>query len=129
MKKSDFKKGQDVVLLRMGSLRNHNTVDERIVRAKVISVGRKYITVSTSERFRVRSVQFEIEDDFREVTDYSPNYRLFLTEEALRKHCERKSIERQVDTAFRRTHRLVQEMSLDDLKVVCEIISKYREDS
>lgn len=126
MEKSDFRKGQTVFLLRIGnSDRGRKTVQERIMPATVISVGRKYITV---DRGFSCQVQFEIDRDFRQRTDYAADYALFLDEKEIYKHCERASMERNIRDAFRWTRNVLHEMSFDDVQAVHSIISKYMED-
>lgn len=126
MKKSDFRKGQTVFLLRIGdSARGRKTVQERIVAATVASVGRKYITVDRGFSYLV---QFEIDRDFRQRTNYSPNYALFLDEKEIYRCCERESMERNIRDALRWDRNVLRVMSFDDVQAVHSIISKYMED-
>lgn len=126
MEKSDFRKGQTVFLLRIGdAARGSKTIQERIVTATVASVGRKYITV---DRGFSCLVQFEIDRDFRQRTNYAANYALFLDEKEIYRHCERKSMERNIRDAFGWMRNVLREMSFDDVQAVHSIISKYMED-
>ena len=126
MEKSDFRKGQTVFLLRVGdSAIERKTVQERIMPATVESVGRKYITV---DRGFSCLVQFEIDRDFRQRTDYAADYALFLDEKEIYKHCERASMERNIRDAFGWMRNVLREMSFDDVQAVHSIISKYMED-
>lgn len=126
MKKSDFRKGQTVFLLLIGnSAIGRKTVQERIVAATVASVGRKYITVDRGFSYLV---QFEIDRDFRQRTDYAADYALFLHEKEIYKHCERENMERNIRDAFGWMRNVLREMSFDDVQAVHSIISKYMED-
>ena len=76
MEKSDFKVGQTVFL----KTRSYGMCweQEKIEEATVKTIGRKYITVETSP---YREYQFDIEGDFREKTDCSPTYELYLSKQ------------------------------------------------
>lgn len=126
MEKSDFRKGQTVFLLLIGnSAIGRKTVQERIVAATVASVGRKYITVDRGFSYLV---QFEIDRDFRQRTNYADDYALFLDEKEIYRCCERESMERNIRDAFGWMRNVLREMSFDDVQAVHSIISKYMED-
>jgi hypothetical protein len=83
MKKSDFKKGQEVVLYiadfsdKLRYMKNPSTID-RIEKGIVKSVGTKYITVEDKRNW---DYKFEIDNNFLEcVTAGGRTYELFLTE-------------------------------------------------
>ena len=123
MKKSDFKKGQSVFLFRVGdAVRGRETVEDRILSATVVSVGKKYITV---DRGFSRLVQFEIDRNFRQRTDYAAEYELFLSEEDVYQSCKRNDMERTVRRAFDSYRNVLCYMSFDDLSAIYEILSKY----
>lgn len=76
MEKSDFKVGQMVFL----KTRSYGMCweKEKIEEATVTTIGRKYITVAVSPW---RKYQFDIEENFREKTDTSPTYDLYLSKQ------------------------------------------------
>lgn len=76
MTKQDFHVGQTVYLYHE---RNHckgSTVEERIIETKVISVGRRYLAVDYWGR-----MEFDMTDNFRQKTIYSPEFELYLSKE------------------------------------------------
>ena len=75
MKKEDFKVGQTVYLRLTEDATRGRTLDDLIREAKVVSVGKKYITISYAD---CNEVKFDLEK-FKEKTDYCINYKLFLT--------------------------------------------------
>lgn len=78
MKKEDFKVGQTVYLRLTGNAARGRTGDDLIREAKVVSVGRKYITVSPGY---YGEVKFDSENNFREKTNYCVDHELFLTKQ------------------------------------------------
>lgn len=79
MTRNDFMVGQTVYLKTISSLRECWN-KERFVTGVVTKVGRKYITVQDTP---FREYRFSIDNDFRQVTPYSPEYQLFLSERAV----------------------------------------------
>jgi hypothetical protein len=84
MKKSDFKKGQEVILYiadfsdQLRYMKNPSTID-RIEKGIVKSVGTKYITVENKRNW---DYKFEIDNNFLEyITAGGRTYDLFLTEQ------------------------------------------------
>ena len=75
MTKDDFYVGRSVYVLQVLNCRR-KPLEERITEVKVKTVGRKYIVVDFWGEMK-----FDISDNFRQVTQYSPNYRLYLTKE------------------------------------------------
>lgn len=74
MTKEDFKPGQTVYLLPIKYMAyEYRVIEKRIKETKVLSVGRKYITVEYGK------TKFDIGNEFREVTNYSIEYKLFLS--------------------------------------------------
>ena len=121
MQKSDFKKRQEVFLLiREGSNEYRRIKDEpfekRILRATVVTVGRKYITV---EYRNWPPIMFDIEDDFRQVYDCSEDYKLFLTEQAVHDYEERRILFRELRETFNYTNE--EKYSLEQLRAVKSI--------
>lgn len=84
MEKSDFKVGQAVYL----KTRSYGMCweKEEIKEAAVKTIGRKYITVAVSP---FREYQFDIEEDFREKTDASPTYELYLSKQDIYDYWQR----------------------------------------
>ena len=76
MHKSDFKVGQTVFL----KTRSFGMCweKEKIEEATVKTIRRKYITVAVSS---CREYQFDMGENFREKTDISPTYDLYLSEQ------------------------------------------------
>lgn len=74
MHKNNFKVGQMVYLKTrwFGMCWEHEEIEE----ATIKTIGRKYITVAVSP---YREYQFDIEENFREKTDTSPTYDLYLS--------------------------------------------------
>lgn len=79
MARNDFVVGQ-TVYLKTVSHALECWKKEKIVEAIVSKIGRKYITVKTSPYCEYR---FQLENDFREKTDYCDEFQLFLTEQAI----------------------------------------------
>ena len=74
MHKNDFKVGPTVSLKtrRFGMCWESEEIEE----ATIKTIGRKYITVAVSP---YREYQFDIEENFREKSDTSPTYVLYLS--------------------------------------------------
>ena len=79
MTRNDFIVGQTVYLKTITYLFD-SWKRERIVKGVVSKVGRKYITVKYTP---FRECRFNIENDFRQETEYAIEYELFLTEQAV----------------------------------------------
>ena len=121
MKREDFEVGQTVYLFRILNYTRGETLEDRIREAKVLSVGRKYITVDFC-----RSMKFDIANDFREVTDYSPSFKLYASKEQIFQEYQRKQMENDVCAAFVWPNDVGKEMSDEDLQAGFDIISKYK---
>lgn len=121
MKKEDFRVGQTVYLLRINDIRRGSTIEERIREAKVVSVGRKYITVDFCW-----PMKFDVTNGFREVTIYSPTYKLYLSKEQILQELHRRSMEQTVISAFDWSRDIVKKMSQEDLQTVLDIVNKYK---
>lgn len=117
MKLSDFKKGQTVYI--RGGYRKS---DVEIREVKVQSVGRKYVTVDYWGGMR-----FDATKNFVEVTNYTPNYKLYLSREQIENEILRGEKESKVSSSFRWENRLTEKMSDEDLDKIIEIINKYKE--
>ena len=121
MTKEDFKVGQTAYVLQILNFRNGATVEERIREVKVLSVGRKYITVDFWGQMK-----FDVTKGFVEVTHYSPSYRLYLSKEQIFQEINRYSMEQTVNSAFEWTRSIARKMSQEDLQTVLDIVNKYK---
>lgn len=80
MQISDFYKGQDVVLLYSDYSKTE------ILDAVVKTVGRRYITVSINAW---HDIQFDIQNNFKEKTEFKSSYKLFLNRNDLQYYLNR----------------------------------------
>lgn len=120
MNKEDFKPGQTVYLLPVRFMPyEYLVIEKRIVETKVLSVGRKYITVEYLK------VKFDIENDFREVTNHSIAYKLFLSKEDIQNDFKRRKMEERIRTAFHFPNLAVKKMTFDEVKTIFDIVNKY----
>ncbi len=125
MKKSDFKKGQEVFLLVIEGSNMHRHIRDdshlaRIRKCIVTSVGSKYITVSVGHY----SAKFSIEENFVHVVEAgSRDYELFLTYDAVIDHLEYQNLQRIVRDFFSSQS---EELTLEELRKISDII-KNRE--
>lgn len=121
MTKEDFYKGQTVYLLLVNNEARGRTIEQRIKETKITSVGRKYIEVDYCN-----GIKFEIENNFREKSDYCPNYVLYLSKEDIYADIKRTQKENNIEKAFRTwEYRLVRKFSDEDLDIVLNIAKKY----
>lgn len=121
MKKEDFKPGQTVYLLPVRFMAlDYLRIENRIIEATVLTVGRKYITCDFG-----RKIQFDISNDFREVTSFCIDYKLFLSKEDIKAYFERRKMEERVSTAFHFQNHVARKMTFDELETVFNIVKKY----
>ena len=121
MVKSDFKPGQTVYLLEVGYLKfDYRLIEKKIREVKVLSVGRKYITVDFYGK-----MQFDIANDFREVTNYSVNWKLFLSKEDIAQTVNRKKMEERIYTAFHFPNSITRKMTFEELQTVFDIVKRH----
>lgn len=121
MKKEDFKPGQTVYLLPVRfTAFDYLRVEKQIIECTVLSVGRKYITCDFG-----RTIKFDITNDFREVTNYSISYRLFLSKEDIQKDFKRRKMEERISTAFHFPNHVARKMTFEELQTVSDIVKKY----
>lgn len=118
MKKEDFCKGQ-TVFLRENDGRLHGKT--WIVEATVVSVGRRYVTVKVYNQ----NVRFDIEDDFRQVTEYNPRYVLYLSKEMIEEEDRRREKDLRFFRLTRESGRIPFVFSEEDLDKVLSILEKY----
>ena len=121
LKKEDFHKGQTVYILKTTNRRKDSTLEENIHEAKVLTVGRRYITTNWWGRMR-----FDSEKGFQEDTIYTPSFKLYLSKEQIFKEAERYSIENEVEKLFRWEYGTIRKMTTEDLKAILDIVNKYR---
>lgn len=121
MKKEDFKVGQTVCLLsnRYSEFEFH-VIEKRIMEVKVLTVGRKYITVDYCGGMR-----FDITNDFRQDAPYTPTYTLYLSKVDILKEFKRKETIAEIHKKIKYDNRLLKRMTDDDLKTILNIIRKY----
>jgi hypothetical protein len=121
MKKDDFKTGQTVYLLPVRfTAFDYLRIEKQIIECPVLSVGRKYITCDFG-----RTIKFDITNDFREVTNYSISYRLFLSKEDIQADFKRRKMEERISTAFHFPNHVARKMTFDELETVFNIVKKY----
>lgn len=121
MKKEDFKPGQTVYLLPVRFMPyDYLRIEKRIIETTVLSVGRKYIKVNYGG-----GIQFDINNDFREVTDYSIYYKLYLSKKDIQNDIKRRKMEERISTAFHFPNHVARKMTLDELETVFNIVKKY----
>lgn len=121
MKKEDFKPGQTVYLLPVRFMAfDYLRIEKQIIETTVLSVGRKYIKVN-----RCGGLQFEIENDFREKTDYAIQYKLYLSKEDIKEDFKRRKMEERISTVFHFPNYVARKMTFDELETVFNIVKKY----
>lgn len=122
MKKEDFKVGQTVYLLAIEYERfEFHRIERRIKEVTVRTIGKKYITVSFGSGMR-----FDMTNDFREDTAYSPTYRLYLSVEDIQKAFKRKETIQEIREKVRFGGGIFERMTDDDLQDILKIIRKYK---
>ena len=120
MKKEDFKPGQTVYLLSVRFMGyDYHRIEKRIIETLVVAVGRKYITV------KHLNIKFDIANDFKESTNYSIEYKLFLSKEDIQLDFKRRKMEDRVSTAFHFPNHVTRKMTFDELETVQNIVNKY----
>lgn len=123
MKKEDFKPGQTVYLLPTRFAKfPYLRIEKQIIESMVQSVGRKYITRETHD---FRMIRFDIDNDFREVTPYTANYKLYLSKEDIANDLRRRELEERVETAFHFPNHVTKKMTFEELQTVNNIVKKY----
>ena len=122
MKKEDFKVGQTVYLLEQRFTEfDYRRIQGFIKEVKVLKVGKKYITVDFYGGLR-----FDIANEFREVTNYSPTYRLYLSKEDIQKEFQRKETIKEIQEKIRHSSGMLNRMTEEDLQTMLNIIRKYK---
>lgn len=122
MKKEDFKVGQTVYLLACRYVEfDYLRIERRIKEVKVLTVGRRYITIDFAAGMR-----FDMYNDFREDTPYTPTYKLYLSKEDILKDSKRKANIKEISTKITYDNRLLKRMTEEDLQTILTIIRKYK---
>jgi len=120
MNKSDFHVGQTVYLKKVYRL-PECWKNEHIEKGVVTKIGRKYITV----RLYNWDYQFEIDENFRQKTDYSIDFELFLTEQDIRDYWQSAYLVYKIHNLFERGRIFTYEkkpIPLDKLIAVAKIL-------
>ena len=120
MDKNCFAKGQTVYLLNLSDGRGRKG---QIEEATVVSVGRKYITANLWNW----DYKFDMEDDFREKSNYSPTYKLFISRDDALHYIDRIELEKDALNAVRNVYRIRSAASDEELKTIISIVNKYCE--
>lgn len=119
MKRGDFTPGRSVYLFELRNFDRNGTIENRIKEVKIKSVGRKYVTVEFWG-----GMKFDMTKEFRQVTDYSPMYALYLTKDDIYKAIRRADDERKLLSAFNNL-RIIRQMTDEDFNTLLAIVSKY----
>lgn len=120
MKKEDFKPGQTVYLIPVRMMNwEYLRIEKQIRETKVVSIGRKYITVEYS------NIKFDITNGFREVTNFAIAYKLYLSKEDIQRDLKRRKMEEQIVNALYYHRHVTGKMTFDELETVHNIVKKY----
>ena len=118
MKKEDFYNGQTVYLRLIGNAARGKTGDDLIREATVISVGRKYLTISPG--YFSSEVKFDL-TDFREKTNYAEDHKLFMTRQAVLDDIEKGELIRMI--MRKNDWPTLSKLSLDTLRKIKEMLA------
>ena len=119
MTKQDFHVGQTVYLYHERNHCKESTVEERIIETKVISVGRRYLAVDYWGR-----MEFDMTNDFRQKTIYSPEFALYLSKDDIYLMIE---TENQRHVVRDKLSRYLSALPLEGLQEIMAVIDKYIE--
>ena len=125
----DFTIGQIVYLhcvgidVRRYMKKDDGLFDERkfVKKATVTAIGRKYITVVEDDRNS--EIKFDINDDFRQKTDYSIDYKLYATEQSVLDNIEAESLYKDIHEKFE-DYCNNNRYTLEQLKAISEILDE-----
>ena len=103
-KKSDFSVGQTVYLRIIPHSNEWRRIKDKdlknpenhIIEATVLKIGNKYITVSIT----YRQLKFDVSDNFREVSEYSGNYELYLLKEDIINDIKKENMIQKIRKSF-----------------------------
>lgn len=117
MKREDLHIGQTVYLLRRKLSNSDDPIECRIHPATIKSIGKKYLTVEF-----VILYKFDMENDFTEVTEFSPMFKLFISRSDALHHIEledaRSLVRRDVDT-------MLDDLPYEAIQAIREIFFQY----
>lgn len=117
MKKNDFQIGQKVFLRNIEMRRGQKLIVECSVKA----IGRRYITVAS----HLGEKKFDMSENFKEVTIYSPSWALYLSEEEIKKDIKRQESKKEVAVAFRWDSKIWRKLTEQDLMKIPDIVHKH----
>lgn len=123
MTRNDFVVGQMVYLKTISHLFD-SWKKERIVKGVVSKIGRKYITVKEGGR----EYRFNIENDFRQETEYAIEYELFLTEQAVYDYWQQAYLRVEIGNLLARSGPKLQLRALKEAAQALGIPLEYRRD-
>jgi hypothetical protein len=112
-----MKVGQKVFVRRVGNAARHREKDELISEEIVEKIGRKYFYLKDFYKCK-----FCLED-MHDVSEYTSNYYVYLTKQEILDENEQSEITDKIKTYFRKNQ---SDLSLEDLKKICEIIDKTK---
>lgn len=118
MKQYQFTIGQKVYLT-LGI--NQKREDEvGYAEGVVTKVGRKYVTV----KIGFREYQFDLTDELRQKTDYSQDYYLHETLEALLGEREKRILVAELNSFFSNTYNVKTKLTLEQMRRIKEIVNE-----
>lgn len=127
MVKEDFKKGQEVFILKTGNAARGVQENKLIEKWIVTSVGKKFVSAARVSQNGIKgtNIKFDIERNFIQKTDYCIDYVLFLSEEDAKKEIWKENVKRKILNGI--TWRTIEDLSDEDLKTIERIIDKTYE--
>ena len=122
----DLKVGQTLYLVRKGYENIiHKRELDKISKAEVIKVGRRYVTVDTS----ITTKTFDYEEDFKVYYGYGYKQMkegLYLCVQDYIDELKKEDLLKEIIDFFSYINKKCEFLSLDDLKTINEIIKKYQ---
>ena len=123
----DLKVGQTLYLVQKGYENNlHKKELDKISKAEVIKVGRRYVTVDTS----ITTKTFDYEEDFKVYYGYSYKQMkegLYLSEKDYFDELTMADLLKKIRDFFSYSGKQCDLLRLEDLETINEIIKKYQE--
>lgn len=123
----DIKVGQSVIVECIGNAARNKTGDEKYISATVKSIGRKWFVVSIDVKpmsYFDTKYRFDIESGYADGKGYSPNYRIWLSMDAVKLEDERIQLLKDIRNAFSMNSGNVRNLTFEALrdihKMVCE---------
>lgn len=120
----DLKVGQTLYLVRKGYENNtHKRELDKISKAEVIKVGRRYVTVDTS----ITTETFDSQKDFKIYNGYDRvKFGLYLREKDYFDELTKADLLKKIRDFFNYANKQCNLLSLKDLETINEIIKKYQ---